>query len=81
MPKVKVRFGSIVRDKNFTVLVRAHGARIDIDVRIEFHRSNRESTIAEETAQACRRNSFAYRTDYAPSYKDIFRNIKIDLNG
>jgi len=36
MPQVKVRFRTVICNEDFTVLVRAHRAGIDIDIRIEF---------------------------------------------
>ena len=32
MPEVEIRLGAIVGDEDFAVLIRAHRARIDVDV-------------------------------------------------
>ena len=36
MSEIEVRFRSVFRHKNFAVLVRAHCARVDVNVRIQF---------------------------------------------
>ena len=35
VPEVQVGFGAVVEDVDFAVLVRAHGARINVDIRVE----------------------------------------------
>ena len=35
MAEIQIGFGPVMRDEHFAVLKRAHGARVDIDVRIE----------------------------------------------
>src|SRR5258705_4302475 len=47
--EVEVRFGSIVSDKNFAVLIRAHGARIHVQVRVTFLDGDFEAATFEET--------------------------------
>jgi hypothetical protein len=37
MTEVEIGFGAIIGDKNFSVLERRHGARIDVDIRVEFY--------------------------------------------
>jgi hypothetical protein len=40
MAEVEVGFGAVVGDEHFAVLKRRHGARIDVDVRIELDESD-----------------------------------------
>ncbi len=49
--EVEVSLGTIFGDINFTVLVGAHGARIDIQVGIEFEDSDIESAGFEDRAK------------------------------
>ena len=37
MPKIKVGLCTILGDEHFTVLERRHGARIHVDIRVQFH--------------------------------------------
>ena len=48
--KVQVGFGTIVRDKNLSVLKGIHGARIDIDVWIQLLNGNRQSPAFKQCA-------------------------------
>jgi hypothetical protein len=41
--QVQVGFGAVVGDEHFAVLKRRHGARIDVDVRIELDESDFEA--------------------------------------
>ena len=40
MPKIEIGLSSVVGDKNLAMLKRRHRARIDINIRIEFHHLN-----------------------------------------
>ena len=42
VPKVEVRFRAVLGDENFSVLIRAHGARVDVDIRVELLRRDLE---------------------------------------
>src|SRR6185295_19158868 len=43
MAEVEVGLGAVVGDEDLAVLVGGHGARIDVDVRIELHQRHREA--------------------------------------
>ena len=51
MAKVEIGFRTVIRDIHFTVLVRVHGPRIDIQVRIEFLHRNPDPPGLEQAAQ------------------------------
>ena len=51
MAEVKVSFGTIFRHVNLTVLKRAHRARIDIDIRIEFDQCDFETASFKDCSQ------------------------------
>jgi hypothetical protein len=48
--EVEIGFGTIVSDKNFAVLERAHGAGVDIEIRIELLQGDTESPAFQEAA-------------------------------
>ncbi|MNM57342.1 hypothetical protein D3C81_685400 [compost metagenome] len=49
--QVEIGFGAVVGDIHLTVLERAHGARIDVDVRIELHHRDLQATRFENGGQ------------------------------
>ena len=48
--EVEVGFRAVVQHIHLAVLVRAHGARVDVDVRVEFLRRNGKAALFEGTA-------------------------------
>ncbi len=51
MPKIEIGFGTIIRDEDFTMLERAHGARIDVDVGVQFGQGHLEAASFEDGRQ------------------------------
>ena len=50
--EVEVCLGSVVEDVDLAVLVRAHRARVDVDVRVEFLQSNAQAPPLQQHAQS-----------------------------
>ena len=71
MAQVKVRFRSVIRHKHFAVLIRAHGSRIDIDIRIKFLYRNLIAPALQQTPQGSCRNPFTQRRNHAACYKNV----------
>src|SRR5262249_13725356 len=71
--QIEVRLRPIVGDVHLAVLVRAHRARIDIDVRVELLHRDAVAVSLEQTADRCRRESFAERRHDAARDEDVFR--------
>ena len=61
----------LIRDKDLTVLVRAHRTRIDVDVRIEFLDRDLDSPALEETAERCGRDALAQGRNNATGNENI----------
>ena len=72
MPQIQIRLGSIICHKHFPMLVRAHGAGINVDIRIKFLNRNLETAILQKSAQASCHNPFPDRRNYTASDKNIF---------
>ena len=72
--QVEVGLGAIVGDEDFAVLVGRHGARIDVDVRVELEHGDREAPALEQPADACGGDAFAQRGGDASGHKDILRH-------
>ena len=72
MAEVEIGFSAIIQHVDFTVLIGAHCAGIDVEVRIEFLERDFESAIFEQSAERCSSEAFAKGTDHAAGYKDVF---------
>ncbi len=71
MAQVQICFRAIIRHEHFTVLIRTHGSRIDIDIRIEFLYRNLIAPALQQTSQRSRRNPLAQRRNHAACYKNV----------
>ena len=71
MTQVQVRFRSVIRHKHFAVLIRAHGSRIDIDIRIKFLYRNLIAPALQQTPQGSCRNPLTQRRNHAACYKNV----------
>ena len=58
MTEVEVRLRAIVGDKDFAVLVRAHRARVDIDIGVKLLDRDLVAAVLQRTAQRCCCNAF-----------------------
>ena len=55
VPQIEVGLGAVMGDEHLTVLERAHGARIDVDVRVQFEHRDLQaprSRMAANEAEA-----------------------------
>ena len=71
MAQIQVRFRSVIRHEHFAVLIRAHGSRIDIDIRIEFLYRNLIAPALQQASQGCCRNPLTQRRNHAACYKNV----------
>ena len=72
MPQIKVRFGAIGRDKNLAMLVGAHCAGVDVQIRIQLLYGDLQPARLQNPADGRDRQAFAHRTDDAAGAKDEF---------
>ena len=70
MPEIEIGLGAIFGDVHFTVLVRVHRTRVEIDVRIELLQRHFEAMSLEKQPDRRRREPFAKRRDHASGHKD-----------
>ena len=79
--EVEIGLGAIVCDKDFAVLKRAHGARVDVQVRVEFHQVDLDPTCFQQGADGRRSEPLAERRHDTARYKDVLcRHIRDLLN-
>src|SRR5581483_8321178 len=69
--EVKVGLRAVVGDEHLAMLIGVHRPGIHVDVRVELLQRDAEPPVAEQTAQAGRRDSFADTADHAARHKDI----------
>ena len=53
------------------VLRRIHGARINVEIRINLDRSHEKTAVLQNSADGCSSDAFAEPTHHTPSYKNI----------
>ena len=73
--KVEVGLIAVLRNKDLAMLERAHGARVDVEIRVGLLHRHFIATRLEKTAQRCRRNALAKRRNNAASYKNMLGHI------
>ena len=61
MAEIKVSFGAVVGYKDFAVLIRAHSAGIDVQVRIQLAQTNLKAPRLQNGCQRSRRQPLAER--------------------
>ena len=63
MAQIQVGFGSVLGDEDLAVLERAHGAGIDVDVRVELGQRDLEAAGLQDGGQGRGRDAFAQGRD------------------
>src|SRR5262249_49942538 len=69
--KVEIGFGAVVKHVDFAVLIWAHGAGIDVDVRVELLQADAQTAVLEEHADGRAGKPFAQGTDHAAGDEDM----------
>ena len=71
MAEVEVRLGPVVGDVHLSVLVRVHGPRVDVDVRVEFLDRHVKVPIGEQAPQGGAKDAFAEGGRNAAGDEDV----------
>ena len=79
MAQIKVSLGAVVGHEDLAVLSRAHGARIDVEIGVEFAQAYCVATRLKEGAESRRRQAFAKRRDHAAGDENVPRHGVTDL--
>ena len=72
---VEVRLRAVVGDKDFTVLIGAHRAGVDVEVGIEFLDFDVDSAGFEHTSEGRCRDALAETADDSAGDENVFHNI------
>ncbi len=79
MSQVQVRFSAIIQHIHFTMLVRAHRAGVDIDIRIQLLHCNSIASFLQQQTQCSCCHPLPHGANHATRKKDIFRRHAILL--
>ena len=71
MSKVQVGLRAVLCHIHFPMLVRAHGSRIHVDIRVQLLCRHLQSSGLQQPPQGCCRNAFSQSRYYAAGHKDI----------
>ncbi|MNB73478.1 hypothetical protein D3C75_200870 [compost metagenome] len=71
--QVQIGFSAVFSNEHFPVLDRTHGARIDVDIRIQFHHGHVEATGFKNGCQGGCGNAFTQRGYDPAGHKNIVR--------
>ena len=70
--EVEIRFGAVISDEHFSVLIRRHGAGINVQVGIALLEGDAKAAAFEQTAHRSRCYAFSERRNHATRHKNIF---------
>jgi hypothetical protein len=71
VPDVEVGLGTVVRDEDLAVLERVHGARIDVEVRVELLHHDVQSACRQQIAETGRGEPLAEGGDDTTRHEDL----------
>ena len=71
MSQVKVGFGPVISDKNFTVLVGTHGTRVYVEIRVKFLKKHSEASLFKQPAQRCCTDSLSQSGNYSACNENV----------
>ena len=69
--EVEIGLGAVIGDVDLTVLVGAHGARVNVDVGVELLELDPVAATLEEAADGCRREPFSERRHHPAGDEDV----------
>ena len=79
MSQIKVRFGSVLRYIDLSVLIGAHGSRIHIDVRVQLLCGNFQAARLQQPSQRSRCDPFSQTRYDASGHKNVLCHISPPL--
>ena len=71
VPEVEVGLGAVLRDVDLAVLVGAHGAGVDVQVRVALHHRDPEAVPLEQRPDRGGGEALAERGDHAARHEDV----------
>ena len=77
MAQIEIGLGAVVEHVDFAVLIRAHGAGIDVDVGIELLQPDAQAALLQQHADGGAGQSLAERTDDAAGDENVLGQASI----
>src|SRR6185437_4734298 len=71
VPEVEVGLGAILGDDHISVLARANGARVDVDVGVQLDVGDADAARLEDRGEGGSGDAFPQRGNYTTGYEDI----------
>ena len=75
--QIQIRLRTVLGNVDLSVLIRAHGTRVDVDIRVQLLGGNFQPPGLQQPAQGGSRNALAQTGNHAAGYKDIFRHMPV----
>ena len=72
MPQIEIGLGAVVSHKDLAVLVRTHGAGIDIEIRVQLLHGDAVAALLQQECQCRPGDAFAEAGDHAAGDEDVF---------
>src|SRR5207244_11057065 len=72
--QVEIGLGTVIGHEHLAVLVRRHGARIDVDVRVELEDRDRDAAGLEDASNGGGGDALAEGAGNAAGHKDVLRH-------
>ena len=79
MAEIKVRFRAVVGDEDLAVLIRAHGAGVDVQIRVKFLVLHAQTALLQEPAERRRADALAKAGHDAAGDKNILHPVCLQL--
>src|SRR5581483_11947734 len=73
--EIQIGLGAVLGNEYLPVLVRIHGTRVDVDVRVEFLDRHADAACFEEPSERCGRDAFSERTHDAAGEEYVLRHL------
>ena len=80
MTDIQIGFGAVVGDENFTVLIRAHGAGVDIDIWVKLLADHFQTAIFQNAAERRCGDPFSQRRYNTAGHKNKFCHFSVPLS-
>ena len=75
--EIEIGFTAVIGDEHFAVFEGIHGARVDVDVRIELLHGHTQTTQFEETTERRSGETLTERTRDPSGHEDVLRHVNL----
>ena len=76
MPEIEVGFGAVLGNEHFAVLIRAHGSRVYVYIRVEFLSGDFQSPRFQQSAKRRHDYAFPQPRHHAARYENVLDDLR-----